>query len=154
MNADELIENAAGMFDTPVLAILARCEESGVHLRVDDGHLKAKGDMVSIAAWKGMIQRHKPEIIAELTGQVITNDDLGELATLAADYAELTARIVELCQIVGYSDEARNRMLEARRNLYPVQYSTECAYFLLQVMRARAGGYLDKADRGKKHHAS
>lgn len=33
------------------------------------------------------------------------------------------------------------RMLTARRNLYPFQYATECAYFRLQVIRARAGTY-------------
>ena len=71
----------------------------------------------------------------------ITIDDANADDTLLADYEELTACIVELCQLAGYPDEARDRMLDARRNLYPFQYSTECAYFRLQVIRSRAGAY-------------
>lgn len=62
-------------------------------------------------------------------------------ATLAADYQELTACIIELCQLVGYPEEVRERMLAARRNLYPSLITTEAAYFRLQVIRARAGTY-------------
>ena len=142
MNAQQVIEDAAGNFDTPALAILARCAQSGVHLRVEGEHLKAKGNRETIAAWQAMIRRHKPEVIAALTGQppppkTAANDS----ATLAADYEELTACIIELCQLAGYADEARERMLAARRNLYPFQYAKECAYFRWQVIRARAGAY-------------
>jgi len=134
----ELIENAAGKFDTPALAILTRCEQSGVLLRVEGGHLKAKGNRETIAAWQAMLQRHKPELIAALTGAE-SGADFAD--TLTADYEELTACIIELCQLAGYSDEARERMLDARGNLYQFQYSTECAYFRWQVIRARAGAY-------------
>jgi phage I-like protein len=138
MNAAQVIEYAAGKFDTPALAILARCEQSGVLLRVEGEHLKAKGNRETIAAWRAMIQRHKPEIIAALTGAESGADFVD---TLTADYEELTACIIELCQLVQYSDEARERMLDARRSLYPFQIATECAYFRLQVIRARAGAY-------------
>jgi phage I-like protein len=138
MNAAQVIEYAAGKFDTPALAILTRCEQSGVLLRVEGEHLKAKGNRETIAAWQVMIQRHKPEIIAALTGAESGADFVD---TLAADSEELTACIIELCQLAGYADEARERMLDARRKLYPFQYSTECAYFRLQVIRARAGAY-------------
>lgn len=142
MNARKVIADAAGKFDTSALAILSRCAQSGVQLRMEGEHLKAKGDRDTIAAWQPMIQRHKPEIIAALSGQQFTAaDDANDLATLAADYQELTASISELCQLTGYTIEARERMLEARRKLYPFQYSTECAYFRLQVVRAKAGAF-------------
>lgn len=143
MNAQQAIENAAGKFDTPAFAILTRCEQSGVHLRVEDESLKAKGNCDTIAAWQPMIQRHRSEIIASLSGQSFTPaDDAGELATLAADYQELTACILELCQLAGYSVEVQGRMLTARQYLYPFLYATECAYFRLQVIRVKAGVYL------------
>lgn len=142
MNAQQAIVDAAGKFDTPALAILARCEQSGVQLRMEGEHLKAKGNRETIAAWQAMIRRHKPEVIAALTGQPSTTGAAAnDSATLAADYQELTACITELCQLAGYADEARERMLAARRNLYPFQYATECAYFRWQVVRARAGAY-------------
>ena len=72
--------------------------------------------------------------------KIIVNDANAD-DTLLADYDELTACIIELCQLAGYADDARDRMLEARRYLYPFQYSTECAYFRLQVIRAMAGAY-------------
>lgn len=138
MNAAQVIEYAAEKFDTPALAILTRCKQSGVQIRLEGEHLKAKGNRETIAAWQAMIQRHKPEVIAALTG---TKSEADFVDTLAADSEELTACIIELCQLAGYSDDVRERMLEARRNLYPFQYSTECAYFRLQVIRARAGAY-------------
>lgn len=138
MNAAQVIEYAAGKFDTPALAILARCEQSGVQLRVEGEHLKAKGAREKIAAWQAMIQRHKPEVIAALTGAESGTDFVD---TLAADSEELTSCIIELCQLARYPNEVRDRMLDARRKLYPFQYSTECAYFRLQVIRARAGAY-------------
>lgn len=142
MNAQQVIIDAAGKFDTPAQAILTRCEQSGVQLRVEGERLKAKGDRETIAVWQTMIQRHKPEVIAALTGQPTTTETAAnDSATLAADYEELTACIIELCQIAGYADEVRDRMLAARRNLYPFQYSTECAYFRWQVVRAKAGTY-------------
>ena len=142
MNARQVIENAAGKFDSPALAILTRCEQSGVQLRMEGEHLKAKGNRETIAAWQALIQRHKPEVIAALTGQPFTTDAAANYgATLAADYEELTACIVELCQLAGYLDEVRERMLEARRNLYPFQVTTECVYFRWQVIRAQAGAY-------------
>ena len=142
MNTQQVISDAAGKFDTSAQAILTLCEKSGVHLRAKGGNLKAKGNRELIAAWQTMIQRHKPEVIAHLAGQpteAATNDS----ETLAADYEELTACIMELCQLAGYSDDARERMLAARRNLYPFQYATECAYFRWQVIRAKAGAYWD-----------
>lgn len=142
MNAQQVIVDAAGRFDTSAQAILARCEQSGVILRMEGEHLKAKGNRETIAAWQAMIQRHKPEVIAALTGQPSTTETAAnDSETLAADYAELTACIVELCQLVGYSGEARERMLAARHNLYPYLYATECAYFRWQVIRAKAGAY-------------
>lgn len=138
MNAQQVIEDATGKFDTPALAILARCEQSGVQLRMEGEHLKAKGNRETIAAWQAMIRRHKPEVIAALTGAESEADFVG---TLAADSEELTACIMELCQLVGYASEVRERMLAARRNLYPFQVATECAYFRWQVIRARAGAY-------------
>ena len=142
MNAEQAIKDAAGKFDTPALAILARCEQSGVQLRVEGGeHLKAKGNRETIAAWQAMIQRHKPEVIAALTGAESGADFMD---TLAADSEELTACIIELCQLAGYADDARERMLAARRSLYPFQIAIECAYFRWQVVRARAGAYWGK----------
>ena len=142
MNDQQVIEDAAGEFDTPALAILARCEQSGVYLRVEGEHLKAKGNRETIAAWQAMIRRHKPEVIATLAGQPYPpKTTANDSATLAADYKELTACIIELCQLAGYADEAQDRMLAARRNLYPFQYTTECAYFRWQVIRARADEY-------------
>lgn len=141
MNAQQVIVDAAGKFDTPAQAILTRCEQSGLRLRVEGEHLKAKGSRETIAVWQAMIQRHKPEVIAALTGQPSTEAAVNDSATLAADYAELTDCIIELCQLVGYSDELQNRMLAARQNLYPYLYATEAAYFRLQVIRARAGAY-------------
>ena len=138
MNAAQVIENTARSFDTPALAILTHCEQSGLQLRMEGEHLKAKGSREVIAEWQAMIQRHKPEIIAALTG---AESEADFVDTLAADYEELTACIIELCQLARYADEVRERMLDARRNLYPFQYSTECAYFRLQVIRARAGAY-------------
>jgi RIO-like serine/threonine protein kinase len=138
VNAQKLIEDAVGIFDTPAQAILARCEQSGLHLRVEGEHLKVKGNGETIAAWQAMIQRHKPEVIAALIGN---GSEADIVDTLAADSEELTASIMELCQLAGYSDEARDRMLAARRNLYPFQIATEAAYFRLQVIRARAGAY-------------
>jgi len=138
MNAAQVIEYAAGKFDTPALAILTRCEQSGVQLRVEGGHLKAKGNRETIAAWQAMIQRHKPEVIAALTG---AESGAGFMDTLAADSEELTACIDELCRLAGYSGEVREKMLAARRGLYPFEYAKECAYFRWQVIRARAGAY-------------
>lgn len=142
MYAQQVIDNAAGEFNTPALAILARCEQSCVYLRVEGEHLKVRGNRETIAAWQAMIGRHKPEIIAALTGQPYpTKTAANDSATLAADYQELTACITELCQLAVYADKARERMLAARRNLYPFQYATECAYFRWQLIRARAGAY-------------
>jgi hypothetical protein len=142
MKARKVIEDAAGKFDSTAQAILTRCEQSGVTLRLDDGHLRAKGDRETIAAWNPIIQRHKPEILAALSGQSFSpSDDAGDLATLAADYQELTTCIIELCRFAKYSDEVRERMLTARQNLYPYLYATELAYFRLQVIRAKAGTY-------------
>jgi phage I-like protein len=138
MNAKQVIEDAAGQFDTPALAILTRCEQSGIQLRVEGEYLKARGNRETIAAWQAMIQRHKPEVIAALTGAESGADFVD---TLAADSEELTACIIELCQLAGYADDARDRMLDARRKLYPFQIATECAYFRWQVIRARAGAY-------------
>ncbi len=143
MNVQQVIVDATGKFDTPAQAILTRCKQSGLHLRVEGEHLKAKGSRETIAAWQGMIQRHKPEVVAALTGKPFITEAANDGVTLAADYAELTDCIIELCQLAGYSDDARERMLEARRKLYPFQYATECAYFRWQVIRARAGAYWD-----------
>lgn len=148
MTAQQVIEDAAGKFDTPALAILTRCEQSGLNLRVEGEHLKAKGNREIIASWQAMIQRHKPEVIAALTGQQPTTEaTANDTAILVADYQELTACIIELCQLAGYTDEVRERMLDARRKLYPFHYSTECAYFRLQVIRARAGAYWHDVQR-------
>lgn len=142
MNAQQVIDTAAEKFDTPALAILTRCKQSGLHLRVEDGFLKVKGNRETISAWRAIIQRHKPEVVAALTGKPsATEAAANDAVTLTEDYQELTACIIELCELVGYSDETQKRMLDARRNLYPFQYATECAYFRLQVIRARAGTY-------------
>lgn len=142
MNAHQVIADAAEEFDTPAQAILARCEQSGVQLWVEGEHLKAKGNRETVASWQDMIRRHKPEVIAALTGQLSTTEAAAnDSATLAADYEELTACIIELCRIAKYSDDVRERMLAARCNLYPFQYATECAYFCLQVARAKVGMY-------------
>lgn len=146
MNAEQVIENAAGQFDTQAKAILTLCEKSGVHLRAEGGNLKAKGNRELIAAWQAMILRHKPEVIAHLTGKP-TEAAANDSETLAADYAELTACIIELCQLAGYPGETRERWLAARRNLYPFQYAIECAYFRWQVIRAKAGVYWESASR-------
>lgn len=142
MNAQKVMVDAAGKFDTSAQAILVRCGQSGVMLRMEGEHLKAKGNRETIAAWQPMIQRHKTTIIAALTGQptiseAVTNDS----ATVAADFAELADCITELCQLAGYSTEAQVRMLAARHALKPYQYATEAAYFRLQVVRAKAGTY-------------
>lgn len=154
MNTQQVIVDAAGKFDTSAQAILTRCEQSGLHLRVEGEHLKAKGNRETITAWQAMIQRHKPEVIAALTGQLSTTEAAAnDSATLAADYEELTACIIELCQLVGFSVEVRERMLATRRKLYPFQYSTECAYFRWQVVRARAGRYWHDDERyGQETH--
>lgn len=145
--ADQVIQNVAGKFDTPALAIIARCAQSGVHLRLDGESLKAKGDHNIIAAWQPIIGRHKPEIIAALSGQSFSPAyDAAELAVLAADYQELTACITELCQLAKYSDDARERMLTARQNLYPSLYAIELAYFRLQVIRAKTGTYWEAVE--------
>lgn len=138
MNARQVIVDVAGRFDTTAQAILARCEQTGVILRMEGEQLKAKGNRETITAWQPMIQRHKPEITTTLCGQPTTTeaDD-----TLLADYEELTSCIIELCQLAGYADDVRERMLAARRNLYPFQIATECVYFRWQVIRARAGAY-------------
>jgi hypothetical protein len=147
MNAHQVIEDAAGKFDTPAQAILTRCVQSGVMLRVEGEHLRAKGNRETIAAWKAMIQRHKPEVIAALTGKPSTTEAAAnDTATLAADYEELTDCIIKLCQLAGYADNVRERMLAARCNLYPFQYSTECAYFRWQVIRAKDGTYWGGVD--------
>lgn len=142
MNARQIINDAAMRFDTPAHAILARCDQSGIQLQVEGENLKVKGNREVIAAWQGMIQRHKPGVIAALIEQPSTEETAAnDNEILAADYNELTACIIELCQLAGYTDEARERMLEARQNLYPYLYATECAYFRLQVVRAKAGTY-------------
>jgi hypothetical protein len=138
MNATQVIEEAGRIFETPAQAIIARCEMCGVHLRMEGEHLKAKGSREIIAEWQAMIQRHKPEIIAALSG---VSSEADFVDTLAADSEELTACIMELCQLAAYPDEARDRILAARRNLYPFQIATECAYFRCQVIRVRAGTY-------------
>ena len=100
--------------------------------------LSAKGRNDIVDEWKPIIQRHKPEIIAALTGAESAADCVD---TLIADYEELTACIIELCQIAGYPEEAQVKMLAARRNLYPFQIAPEAAYFRLQVIRAKIGEY-------------
>ena len=142
MKARKIINDAAMWFDTPAHAILARCEQSGIQLGIEGKNIKAKGNREIIAAWRGMIQRHKSGIIAALTGQPLT-EEIAEKDNeiLAADYNELTDCIIELCQIAGYSDYARDRMLSARQNLYPFLYASECAYFRLQVILAKTGKY-------------
>jgi len=141
LKASRAIENAAGKFDTAAQAILTRCEQSGLQLRVEGEHLKVKGSRAIIAAWQSMIQRHKPEIIALLSGQNSSQIPDEDCAMLAADYNELTACIIELCQLAGYPSDVQERMLTARQNLYPYMFATECAYFRLQVIRARARLY-------------
>jgi len=136
--SQQVVESAAGKFDNAAWAILKRCEQSGVQIRVVDGHLKAKGNSESISAWYSMIQRHKSEIIAALTG---TESNVDFMDTLRSDSEELTACIIELCHLAGYSDDARDRMLAVRRNLYPFQIATEAAYFRLQVECAKTGKY-------------
>ncbi len=144
MNAQQVIENAAAKFDSPAQAILTRCEQSGVQLRVEGGHLKAKGNRETIAEWQSMIQRHKQEVIAILTG---AKSDADFLDTLAADDEELTDCIIELCRLAGYPNDARDRILDVRSKLYPFQITTECAYFRWQVIRARAGMYWAKLEK-------
>lgn len=146
MNVRDVIFDAAGKFDSPALAILTRCEQSGVQLPMDGEHLKAKGDRDTIAAWQPMIQRHKPEIIAALSGQNLSENSHEGMQTLAADYEELTACINKLCDLAGYSTEVRERMLAARCGLFPYQYASECAYFRLQVILAKAGTYWSSAE--------
>lgn len=141
MNARQVIENAAGKFDTPAQAILARCEQSGIQLRLEGEHLKAKGSSTIIAAWQPMIQRHKSQIIAFLASQDPSQYSDEGMEVFSADYKELTECIIELCQLVGYSGEVQEKMLAARENLYPCLYATECSYFRLQVIRAKAGTY-------------
>ncbi len=142
MNALQTIADSARRFATPALAILKRCEQSGLQLHVEGDHLKAKGSREIITSWQRIIQRHKPEIIATLSGLPSTSEhSANDEDTLLADYDELTACIVELCQLAAYEDEARDRMLAARRNLFPSQYAAEAAYFCLQVIRSKAGTY-------------
>jgi hypothetical protein len=139
MNAAQVIEYAAGKFDTPAQAILTYSEQTGVQLRLEEGErLKAKGDREVIAAWQPMIQRHKVEIVAALAGR---ESDADFVDALVADSEELAACIIELCQLAGYADDARARMLAARDKIYPFHLAIECAYFRLQVIRARAGEY-------------
>jgi hypothetical protein len=142
MKAEKIISDAIGKFDSTAQAILTYCEESGLQLRVEGGELRIKGEKEVFASWQPILARHKPEIIAHLSGQPYTSkDDAAELATLGADYAELTACIIELCQFAGYVDDMKNRMLAARQNLFPFKYGIEAAYFRLQVIRAKAGVY-------------
>jgi hypothetical protein len=61
--------------------------------------------------------------------------------TLAIDYAELNSLIAELCMIAGHTDDAKERMLAARRYLYPYQVAEERDCFRLQVEQAKAGKY-------------
>ena len=125
---------------TLALTILTRSQQVGLNLRIEGEHLKAKDNREVIEAWQSMIQRHRLEVIAALTGEV---SDADFVDTLGADSEELTASIKEICPLAGNSDDARNRMLSARRNHYPFQIATESAYFRLQVIRARAGAYWD-----------
>ncbi|MGO8755547.1 MAG: hypothetical protein ACLQHK_10000 [Gallionellaceae bacterium] len=69
----------------------------------------------------------------------VAQQSLESDATLAADYEELTAGIIKVCQLAGYPDEVRDRMLVAGRNLYPFRIATEAAYFRLQVLRSAQG---------------
>ncbi|MGC2048297.1 MAG: hypothetical protein WA635_06780, partial [Gallionella sp.] len=108
MTAEQIILEAAGRFDSTAQAILARCKQSGLSLVVAGEVLRLNGDKEIIAAWKPTLIRHKPAIIAALTGQPYASA-ANELLTLGADYRELTACIVELCQLAGYSTEQRDR---------------------------------------------
>jgi hypothetical protein len=82
MIAQQFIFEASGKFDNPAQAILERCKQSGVQLRVEGTRLKAKGSSESISAWKALIQRHKPEIVAELAEQHYKNNiDINQYIT-------------------------------------------------------------------------
>lgn len=138
MTVSEIVKNAAGDFDTPAQAIITRCKQTGVQLRVDGERLTAKGNSEVIAEWGPIISRHKPAIIAELTGQEFDADVHCNNKTMAADHADLIASVIELCQIAGYSKEDQERMLEASRKLAPYLVTTECVYFRWQAIRAKA----------------
>jgi len=63
------------------------------------------------------------------------------LLTLATDSTELKTLITDLCRIVGYTEEAQGRMMEAYRALYPFQVPEQRDYFRQQVEMATAGKY-------------
>jgi hypothetical protein len=142
MTAAKLIDSASKRHDTAAKAILSYCEQSGLSLRVEDEKIKVRGPTEIIAAWSPIIKRHRLEIMAELelTGATTDAHDLDARA-ICADYEELTACIVELCKLVGYSDDVQARMHAARRNLTPAQVPAEAAYFRMQLIRAQAGKY-------------
>ncbi len=63
--------------------------------------------------------------------------------TLAADYAELKAFIVELCGVVGHDQEAQVKMLAACRNIPPIQIAEQRNIFRQKIELANAGKYWD-----------
>lgn len=148
MNARFDLINATEDFESPALAIVTRCRQSGVTLWVEKGdHIKAKGSRKIIEAWQAIIKRHKSAVIAVLTGKPLdSKEEMFADEALKADHLELTICIIELCEIVGHSHESRKRILDARKNLYPYQYPIACAYFLWQRERAKAGGYWEGSE--------
>lgn len=121
--------------------IIQSCDFDGVRLAITpEGGLHYSGDPETVREWLPILRANKAAILEELRRMPLLK--LTEIDPATA-YAELTANIHELCRIAGYSDEARERMLSAMRNLHPYRYAEEAAYFRLQVERAKAGTYWD-----------
>lgn len=119
--------------------IINSCDFDGVRLALTpEGGLHYSGNPEVVREWLPVLRANKAAILEELRINPLLR--LTEIDPAVA-FAELTANINELCRIANYSDEARERMLSAMRNLHPFRYAEEAAYFRLQVERAKAGTY-------------
>lgn len=83
------------------------------------------------------IRQSKAEILAALLSE--SKPDC--IDTLDDDYAELKSFIAELCRITGYTEEAKEKMLAACRNITPAEIADQRDYFRQQVELATTGSY-------------
>lgn len=139
------------------VTLLESLKQAGLTLRaLDNNTIRVEPANALTESTRELIKQHKAELLSLLRAQAaseplvtgaLTEAQAEQLTTeqilgyTPEDLAELDRLINRLCDLVHYSAEARERILDARKRMRPAVIHAELAYFREQVRLAQNGEF-------------